>query len=38
MVVIDPPRRYYSVFMGSCVFADAIARVNSFITKKEYDE
>jgi len=25
MVVKDPPRRYYSVFMGSCVYADEIA-------------
>jgi len=38
MLVKDPPRRYYSVFMGSCVYAENCALMNAFITKQDYEE
>lgn len=38
MLVKDPPRRYYSVFMGSGVMAECVASANGFITKEDFLE
>lgn len=37
--IIDPPRRKYNVYIGGCVYANAMKNQNTFwITKQIWDE